>query len=337
MRRKNFIRSILPAALAGSSIAAGLVERKADPLIPPFLQPGNTVGICSPAGSITMDYIQPAILQLQNWGYKVKVGSSIGKKDFSFGGTDKERTADLQQMLDDDDIHAILAARGGYGTVRIVDDLDFKKFKEKPKWIIGFSDMTVLLCHIFSRYYIAGIHSKMCNSFPASEQMASKMQQATIESINDCLIGKPLSYTTVASVNNKQGSGIGPLIGGNLRTLENLAGSVSSPCTAGCILFVEDTGEYLYSIDRMFYNLKRSGKLHGLAGLIIGGFKIKPDDEGEEFGRSLEEIVLEKVSAYNYPVCFNFPVGHQVNNFALRTGVKYQLLVDVNGGELKSL
>jgi len=298
-----------------------------DTKIPGYLKHGDTIGITAAAGTISVEDCKYALDIIQAWGFKIKTGNTIGKKDFTFGGTDEERLADLQQMLDDENIKAIMCARGGYGLVRIIDRIDFKKFTQRPKWIIGFSDATVLHSHISRNFGIATIHSKMCNSFvdPAT---AEPVQNESIDSIRKCLSGEKISYTVPANTNNKKGSATGILIGGNLKTLETLSGTASDINTKNKILFVEDTGEYLYSIDRMFWNLKRTGKLNSLAGLIIGGFKIKPDDPGEEFGKTLEQIVLEKVSEYNYPVCFDFPVGHQKNNFALKCGVLHQLQVN---------
>ncbi len=332
MKRKHFLSSLIPLAATLGAMARGKTNIELDsPVhIPPYLKNGDTIGICCPAGFITLEDLQPALQKLKEWGFTAKVGDTIGKKDFTFGGSDEERLKDLQQMLDDKMIKAILFARGGYGGVRIIDRLDFKKFKKDPKWIIGFSDATVFHSHININYRIASIHSKMCNSFPADWANAEPAQKETIESINQCLKGERMKYLFTPNKKNKTGIATGELVGGNLKTLESLAGSNSDLQTKDKILFVEDTGEYLYSIDRMFWNLKRSGKLSKLKGLIIGGFKIKPDDAGEEFGKTLEDIVLEKVSEYNYPICFDFPVGHQKNNFALKCGVVHSLGVHLN-------
>ena len=335
MKRKDFLSAILPAAISVNAISRELAEPERKIIIPPYLEPGDVIGITSPAGYITPEEIRSSINKIREWGFEIRVGNTIGKRDFTFGGTDKERAADLQQMLDDSNIKAILCARGGYGAVRIIDQLDFKKFRKEPKWVIGFSDITVLHGHINRNCNVATIHSKMCNSFPDDWTKADAVQLETIESIGQCLSGKKMSYTAFASVKNKPGTATGELVGGNLKTIESLAGSNSDICTKNKILFVEDTGEYLYSIDRMFWNLQRSGKLHELKGLIIGGFKVKKDDGGEEFGKTVEEIVLEKVKDYHYPVCFDFPVGHQRNNFALKCGVQHQLVV--NGQESRLL
>lgn len=332
MKRKDFLSSVVPLAATFTSVAKGKVvlEPGKPVTIPPYLKTGDMIGICCPAGYITLEDIQPALLKLQEWGFTVKIGDSIGKRDFTFGGTDEERTKDFQQMLDDKMVKAILCARGGYGGVRIIDRIDFKRIKRSPKWIIGFSDATVFHSHINTNYRVASIHSKMCNSFPEDWSKAEPIQKETIESIRQCLAGEKMKYLFTPNENNKTGLAVGELVGGNLKTLEALAGSSSDLQTKDKILFVEDTGEYLYSIDRMFWNLKRSGKLSDLKGLIIGGFKIKPDDAGEEFGKTITQIVLEKVSEYSYPVCFDFPVGHQKNNFALKCGVVHTLGVHLN-------
>jgi muramoyltetrapeptide carboxypeptidase len=306
-------------------------------LIPPYLKRGDTIGITSPAGYITLTELQPAIQQMESWGLKIRIGNTIDKRDFTFGGTDAERAADFQRMLDDSSVKAIMCARGGYGGVRIIDQLNFSKFLYKPKWIIGFSDVTVLHCHINSNYKTATIHSKMCNSFPEDWSKAEAVQIASIVSIKDALTGVKMKYNIAANEKNRKGIVEATLVGGNLKTIETLAGTKSEINTAGKLLFVEDIGEYLYSIDRMFWNLKRTNKLSQLKGLIIGGFKIKPDDPGEEFGRTLYDIVWEKVKEYNYPVCFDFPVGHQKNNFALKCGALHRLSVTAGGVELAEL
>ncbi|MEI9957195.1 MAG: LD-carboxypeptidase [Ferruginibacter sp.] len=244
---------------------------------------------------------------MKEWGFEIKIGNTVGKKDFTFGGTDEERLQDLQQMLDDKTIKAIMCARGGYGAVCIIDKVDFKKFIAKPKWIIGFSDITVIHSHLNKNFGIASIHSKMCNSFPSDWSKAEPVQIETIESIQKCLVGEKMAYIVTPNEKNKVGNAEGILIGGNLKTLETLAGSKSDIITDDKILFVEDTGEYLYSIDRMFWNLKRSGKLSKLKALVIGGFKIKAsEDPADEFGKNIYDIVLDKVKEYDYPVCFDF-------------------------------
>ncbi|RZM30262.1 MAG: LD-carboxypeptidase [Pedobacter sp.] len=340
MDRKRFISSVITAGAAitaSSGYAAGLAVTAGKYKIPAYLSPGDNIGITCPAGYITLEDIQPAVQTLQSWGFRVVIGNTVGARDFTYGGTDEERRKDMQLMLDNPDIKAIMCARGGYGVVRILDQLDFTYFKSHPKWIIGFSDITALHCHLDRNFGIASIHSKMCNSFPSSNQTAEPIQLETIATIRTALTGAELSYTAPVNAANRFGKAHGNLVGGNLSLIETLAGSASDLQTDGKILFVEDTGEYLYSIDRMFWNLKRSGKLDKLAGLVIGGFKVKPDDAGDEFGKSIYDIVLEKVSGYNFPVCFDFPVGHQRNNVALRCGMPYLLDVSTAGTTLRSL
>jgi muramoyltetrapeptide carboxypeptidase len=328
MNRKLFLSS-LAAAAATLPVAAARAPSKELPepelIVPPYLKVGDAIGITCPAGDIQLADIEPARTVLESWGFQVVLGATVGKKDFTFGGTDQERVVDFQQMLDDRSIRAILCARGGYGSVRIVDQLDFSRFAREPKWIVGFSDVTVFHDHLSRNYHIASLHSKMCNSFPDDLSQAEPGQADSILSIRRALMGETMTYIATTDPNNRLGQGQGPLIGGNLKTIESLAGTKSDILTAGKILFLEDTGEYLYSIDRMFWNLKRTGKLDGLQGLVLGGFNVKPDDPGEEFGQSLYQIVLDKVKSYGYPVCFNFPVGHQKENYALKCGIAHRL------------
>jgi muramoyltetrapeptide carboxypeptidase len=334
MNRKKFLGAVT-ALVGGITIPfkESFAETNTETLLyrkPPYLKKGDVIGITAPAGFITPEEIQPAVQVMESWGFKIQIGDTIGKKDFTFGGTDDERLNDFQKMLDDPKIKAIMCARGGYGSIRIVDRINWTKFKLKPKWIIGFSDITVLHCHIHRNFQIASIHSKMTNSFPDDWNTAEPIQIETIISLQDALSGGKMNYSAIPNANNKPGNASGILIGGNLKTIETLSGSASDIKTEGKILFVEDTGEYLYSIDRMFWNLKRTGKLQNLKALIVGGFRIKPDDPGEEFGKTIEEIVLEKVKKNKYPVCFDFPVGHQKNNFALKCGAKHRLSIKEN-------
>lgn len=339
MHRKHFLSSFLAAGSVPALVKAASHRENEDlsPVIPSYLKRGDTIGITCPAGYITEEEIRPAVLQMMEWGFYIKIGETVGRKDFTFGGTDEERARDFQQMLDDPKINAIMCARGGYGAVRIIDRLNFSKLSKRPKWIIGFSDITVIHCHLNHNYGVASIHSKMCNSFPSDWNQAESIQVDTILSIKQALSGDKMKYTTIANVQNRLGTAEGVLVGGNLKTIETLSGTPSDLHTAGKILFVEDTGEYLYSIDRMFWHLKRTGKLDKLAALVIGGFKIKTDEAGEEFGRTLQDIVLDKVKEFDYPVCFDFPVGHQKNNYALKCGVKHRLEVNKEGVTLKEV
>lgn len=337
MHRKHFLSALLATGAALPALAGTNEATDEKPLVPPYLKEGDCIGITSPAGYITYKEIQPAIEQMHTWGFHMKIGNTIGKRDFTFGGSDEERASDFQQMLDDPQIKAIMCARGGYGAVRIIDRLNFSAFEKSPKWIIGFSDITVFHAHLSRKTGIASLHSKMCNSFPDDWNKAEPVQADTIISIEKALKGVKMMYTAPPNISNISGHTEAPLVGGNLKTIESLSGTPSDMMTKGKILFVEDTGEYLYSIDRMFWNLKRTGKLDTLKGLIVGGFKIKSDDAGDEFGRSLYDIVLEKVKEYGYPVCFDFPVGHQKNNYPLKCGVFHRFDVKENEVMLREL
>lgn len=341
MDRKNFITALVTAGGLLSTYdtwaALPVKEKIRKYIIPPYLKPGDTIGITSPAGYISLEAILPSVQLMESWGFKVTIGNTIGKKDHTYGGTDEERRIDFQRMLDNPQIKAIMCARGGYGFVRFIDQINFNQFARHPKWLIGFSDITVLHAHVNRNFGIATLHSKMCNSFPDDWTIAEPIQISTILSIKQALSGENLKYTAPPALSNRYGRAEGLLVGGNLSILETLAGTVSDLNTRGKILFIEDTSEQLYSIDRMFWNLKRTGKLAHLAGLIIGGFKLKADDINEEFGQSVYEIVAEKVKEYTYPVCFDFPVGHQRNNFALKCNVKHVLLVGQEGSTLREV
>jgi len=297
---------------------------------PPYLQPGNTIGLVCPAGYMASEKVQTCIQTLQQWGYKVKVGNSVGSSSTNyFSGTDEERLNDLQQMLDDDSVDAVMCARGGYGTTRIIDDISFKKFKKNPKWIIGYSDITILLAHIYSKYKIAGLHSPMAAAFNDGGA-----NNEFVLSLKNALAGEKASYNCNPHPLNKTGKAEGVLIGGNLSLLINIIGTGSDIKTKGCILFIEDIGEQLYSIDRMFRQLKRAGKLEKLAGLIVGKF-VDNKDTDRPFGKPVYEIIHDVIKDYNYPVCFEFPVSHSNENYALKTGVQHQLIVKNDKVQLK--
>lgn len=291
--------------------------------VPPYLQPGDTIGIVCPAGYLSEDKAITCIDTLQQWGYQVKVGKTVGGSSATyFSGTDKERLADLQHMLDDNEVKAILFGRGGYGTGRIIETINFKKFKKEPKWLIGFSDITVLHSHIHANYKIATLHSPMVGAFNDGG-----FNSEYVLSLKSALEGQPAKYGCVPHAFNKEGIAKGQLVGGNLALLAHLTGTSSDINTKGKILFLEDVGEYLYNIDRMFYQLKRSGKLDKLAGLIIGGFT-ESKDTVRPFGKEVYDIIHDIVKEYDYPICFNFPVSHEAENYALKVGVEHKLHID---------
>ncbi len=336
MKRKDFLSSVIPLIAVGTTLSGDktFLQNEYPSKIPPYLKPGDVIGITCPSGYITMEDVQPAIDKMKEWGFEVRLGDTVGAKDFTFAGTDEERAADFQKMIDDASINAIMLGRGGYGAVRIIDKIDFKKFAVNPKWIIGFSDATVFHCHLNKNFGIASIHSKMCNSFPADLTIAEPLQIESIDSIRKCLIGDKMQYAVPFNEMNRTGNAEGILVGGNLSIMQSLASSKSDIDTTGKILFLEEVDEYLYSIDRMMWYLKRAGKLDKIKGLIICGIKVKPDDPGDEFGKTVYQIINEIVKGYNYPVCFDFPVGHQKINYALKCGMKHRLNVTSSGTNL---
>jgi muramoyltetrapeptide carboxypeptidase len=331
MNRKDFLSTVVPITAVTTAFTNNKTSEKKLINVPPYLKKGDTIGITCPSGYISLEECQPAINKMQEWGFNIRLGMTVGAKDFTFAGTDEQRAKDLQQMLDDDSINTIMLGRGGYGAVRMIDKVDFTKFKKKPKWIIGFSDATVFHCHINRNFDIATLHSKMCNSFPDDFTKAVQTQIDTIDSIRQCLAGEKMKYERLPIAENRPGEGIGNLVGGNLSIIQMLDGSVSDLKTEGKILFIEDVDEYPYKIDGMLWNLKRSNKLNKLKGLVVGEFRIKPDDAGEEFGKTIYDMVMEKVKEYNYPVCFDFPVGHVKENYALKCGMKHRLTVSNTG------
>ena len=339
MNRKDFLSAVVPLATFATAFNNEKPFSKKNYLkkIPPYLKKGDTIGICCPSGYISREECESAINKMQEWGFNIRVGVTVGLKDFTFAGSDDARAKDLQQMMDDSSIKAIMLARGGYGAIRIIDNIDFTQFEKRPKWIIGFSDATVFHCHINHNYGIATLHSKMCNSFPDDWSKAEPAQLDSIDSIRQCLFGGKMRYERLPAVENRYGKGIGPLVGGNLSIIEQVTGSISNLHTEGKILFIEDVGEYPYKIDGMLWNLKRSKKLDRLKGLVVGEFRLKPDDPGEEFGKSIYEMVMEKVEKYHYPVCFDFPVGHVKENYALKCGVRHKLIVDAGKTVLEQM
>jgi len=290
--------------------------------IPAYLKKGDTIAITCPAGYMAAEKAATCISTLQQWGYEVMVGKTLGSNSTNyFSGTDEERADELQAMVDDRSINAILFGRGGYGMGRIIDRLDFKKFKKNPKWLIGFSDITILHMHLFNNYHIASMHAPMAAAFnddPGNNEYVLSLRSA--------LTGKKARYKIEAHPYNNKGEATGILIGGNLALLSNVIGTASDFDTKNKILFIEDVGEYLYKLDRMLYHLKRSGKFKKPAGLIIGGFTDMKDTE-RFFGKNAEDIIKEITDNLDCPVCFNFPVSHSKENVALKIGISYKLKI----------
>lgn len=288
-------------------------------LTPPYLKQGDKIGLISTARKISKEELQVAIEHIESWGLKIKFGKNLFNSYHQFSANDNRRTKDLQTMLDDDNIKAIICARGGYGTVRLIDKINFSKFQKNPKWIVGFSDVTVLHSHIHN-LKIASLHSTMPVNF-------SNNNLASIKSLKDALFGKSINVKAKHHPLNRFGESIGQVVGGNLSILYSLIGSPSDINTDGKILFLEDIDEYLYHIDRMMISLKRSGKLSKLKGLIIGGMT-KMNDNNISFGKDAESIIFDTVSEFNYPMCFEFPAGHIKNNRSIKLGLRAKLKVD---------
>ncbi len=300
--------------------------------IPPYLKKGDTIGITCPSGYLAASNVKDCISTLQSWGYEVMVGKTVGSDSQNyFSASDEDKIAELQAMLDDASIHAILFGRGGYGMTRIIDKLNFNRFKRNPKWLMGFSDITAMHCHVLSNFQIASIHGPMASAFkPKSASIEN------IESLHRIITGKKIKYAFESHLLNIKGKSSGNLVGGNLTLLANTIGTRSEIDTKNNILFIEDIGEYLYSIDRLLYQLKRSGKLKNLKGLLIGGFTDMKDTE-RPFGKTIYQLIAEAIGEVSYPVCYNFPVSHGKENLALKIGVEYELNVTSQKTTLKEI
>ncbi|MEJ5993736.1 LD-carboxypeptidase [Pedobacter sp. Du54] len=288
-------------------------------IAPPYLKKGDKIAIVCPAKKLPQP-INGAIEILKSWGLTVVLGETVTADYHQFAGNDSLRAADLQTFLNDSEIKAIIAGRGGYGTIRIIDELDFSAFEAEPKWLIGFSDITVLLAHTFAQLNTQSIHAQMPYTFEESTPEA-------LESLRKMLFGEKVNYKYENTFINKIGKTEGILIGGNLTLLIALEGSVSEMDFTDKILFIEDVGEHEYAIDRMMRILKRKGKLKKLKGLIVGAF----NELGEEkipFGQTPEEVIYELVKEYDYPVCFNFPTGHINDNRAMVLGANVSILIN---------
>jgi muramoyltetrapeptide carboxypeptidase len=287
------------------------------------------VAIVAPARKIMPEEIAKAVRMLQEWGLQVKVGQTVGANFNYFAGDDQLRLRDLQTVLDDPEIKAILCARGGYGTTRILDHLDFTGFQKAPKWVIGFSDITALHCHLHQLGY-ESLHAEMPLHF------GMERYEEAIESLRKILFKETLSYQVLPHPLNQMGSAVGQLTGGNLSILQTVIGTRSEPDTRGKILFLEEIGEYLYHLDRLLVHLSRSGKLNGLASLIVGHMSdIK--DNIYPFGQEAYEIVRAHTAGHGYPVCFGFPTGHEPANLALICGRQARLEVREEGSFLEYL
>jgi|JI10StandDraft_1071094.scaffolds.fasta_scaffold113286_3 muramoyltetrapeptide carboxypeptidase len=288
-------------------------------ITPEFLQKGDTIGILATARKVDLVSLQPAIKLLESWGLHVEIGKTIGKEENQLAGPDWLRATDFQDMLDNPKIKAIWAAKGGYGTVRIIDRIDFTQFKKKPKWIAGFSDITVLHSHL-NNMNIETIHSFMALN-------AGTAQPQVLESFRKALFGEKLEYHIPTHPFNKKGTAKGELVGGNLSVLYSVMGSKSEIDYKDKILFIEDLDEYLYHIDRMMMNLKRNGYFDGLKAVIVGGMSSMNDNE-IPWGKDALEIIQDVLKDYKFPIIYNFPAGHIKDNRALILGKTVSITVN---------
>ncbi|SDG78120.1 muramoyltetrapeptide carboxypeptidase [Dyadobacter soli] len=298
---------------------------------PAFLKPGDRVGVLAPASIVKYDDVVPGIrLFTEQWGLEVVEGETLKTSFNQFSASDDDRLADVQQMLDDPSIKAIIAARGGYGCSRIVDRLNFDKFLQHPKWIVGFSDLTAFLARTFQLGY-ASIHAPMVKTITcAGAEIAA-------ESLRQMLFGEMPFYDVPVHALNRTGEAEAQVVGGNLCLLAHMIGSETETNTDEKILFIEDINEYLYNLDRMMIQMKRSGKLDKLAGLVVGQFTDMKDNNSPTFGKNSYEIISEHIAEYDYPVCFDFPVGHVGDNRAMGVGMEAVLNVSEHGAQLRFL
>ncbi len=298
-------------------------------IIPPYLKKGDLIAITCASGHMNPKNADACVKALHEKGFQVLLGKTVEhpSKNY-FSAPDEVKIEELQAMLDAPEIKAILFGRGGYGLSRIIDRIDFSNFRKNPKWLIGFSDVTVILNHVYQNFGIASIHSSMCSAFK------NKKQAENVASLLECLKGKKINIVADVHHLNKRGKVTGVLLGGNLSLIVNSIGTPSEIDTQGKILLIEDVGEYTYAIDRMLHQLKRSGKLGQLKALMVGSFTETKDTE-RPFGKSIEDMILEIVEGYDYPVCFDFPIGHGDKNKAVKIGAVYQLEIGKNKTKLK--
>ncbi|MGB5420084.1 S66 peptidase family protein [Algibacter sp.] len=291
---------------------------------PPYLKAGDTVAIVAPSGILKnkTNEIQQAQDLLKRWGLHSVIGKHVFNEADHFAGSDDERCEDLQNALDDPKIKAIWCARGGYGTVRVLDKLNFEKFNANPKWVIGYSDITALHNQIHNEG-VESLHAIMCVSLTKDESEI----EASISSFKNSIFGIPLNYTLEGSIYNKTGTASGQLIGGNLTMLHTMLGSKTSIDVSGKILFIEEIGEYKYHIDRMLQSLKRAGYFDNCKGVIVGDMS-KMRTNTTLWGTTIEQLILDALSEYKFPIAFNMPAGHESDNRALILGRTINLAVN---------
>ncbi|MBU2926940.1 LD-carboxypeptidase [Winogradskyella psychrotolerans] len=298
---------------------------------PPYLKAGDTVAIVAPSGILKSreGEVQQAVALLKSWGLHAVVGKHVFSKANHFAGADEERCEDLQNAMDDPKISAIWCARGGYGTVRILDKLNYTKFKKHPKWVIGYSDITALHNQVHNEGF-ESLHAIMCVSLTTDLTKIA----ASVETFKTALFGSPTDYTLKGSDHNRVGETSGELVGGNLTMLHTMLGSKESLDTSGKILFIEEIGEYKYHIDRMLQSLKRAGYFENLNGLVVGDMS-RMRKNTTLWGTSVEQLILDALEDYDFPITFNMPAGHEKDNRALVLGRTVELTVTKEQSTLK--
>ena len=288
---------------------------------PQNLQPGDIIGMVCPAGTIPVEKVRKCVETLTEWGYQVRLGKTVGGKFYTYSGTDEERAMDLQEMLDNPKVKAVLCGRGGYGLSRIIDRINFTAFKQNPKWVIGFSDITVLHASLQQQGYMS-IHGPMAAAFSKGLD-----GEPYTNAIKDIIEGRKTKYTAAPHLYNKKGVVTAPIIGGNLCLIAHLIGSKNSLDTKGKILFIEDIGEFHYNLDRMVLQMKNAGLFASLAGLVVGRFSDMRDD-ATDIGAGAFEIIQSHIREYNYPVCYDFPISHALQNYPIKEGANYTLDIE---------
>ena len=334
--RQRFLYILLSATLVlclvlhGQNKQEETLKMTSELIRPPYLKEGDTVAIVAPSGILKNREreVQQAVDLLKSWGLHATVGKHVFSKANHFAGTDEERCEDLQKAMDDPTISAIWCARGGYGTVRILDKLDYTKLKENPKWIIGYSDITALHNQLHNKGF-ESLHALMCVSLTKD---ISEVQES-VDTFKAALFGKPENYDLEGSKYNREGEAKGQLIGGNLTMLHTMLGSDTSLDTSGKILFIEEIGEYKYHIDRMLQSMKRAGYFENLKGLVVGDMS-KLRKNTTLWGTSIEQLILDATVDYDFPIAFNMPAGHEKDNRALVLGREVELKVGKESSEL---
>lgn len=308
----------------GNNVASAQNKTETKLIQPPYLKAGDTVAIVAPSGVLKNrnDEVNRAKRLLESWKLHVVIGKNVYSQADHFAGTDQERCEDFQIALDDPKIKAIWSARGGYGTVRILDKLDYTQFLKQPKWVIGYSDITALHNQIHN-LGVQSLHAIMAVSLPSN---LSDIEQS-ISTFKNTIFGQSLSYTLKGSTYNKTGEAKGALVGGNLTILHTMLGSKESLDTTGKILFIEEIGEYKYHIDRMLQSLKRAGYFDNCKGVIVGDMS-RMRKNTTLWGTSIEQLILDALSDYDFPIAFNMPAGHEKDNRALILGREVSLKVE---------